>query len=106
MTDDGWTATGAVGAVIVHAIETVRSAAPTIRLVITDLDNTLYDWVGWYAAALQTMVARAAEIVGCSRDRLLDELRDAYTARGSVEEPRALLELPVVRQHFGDLHVA
>lgn len=106
MAGDGRQATGAVGAVIVHAIEAVPSAAPTIRLLITDLDNTLYDWVGWYAAALQAMVGRAAEIVGCTRDRLLDELRDAYTAHGSVEEPRALLELPVVRQQFADRHVA
>jgi len=76
--------------------------APTIRLVITDLDNTLYDWVRWYARAVVSMTERAAAIMGCASEPLYDELRDAYASRGSVEEPRALLDLPLVLGHFGD----
>ena len=28
-----------------------------IKLVVTDLDNTLYDWVGYYVPALDAMIA-------------------------------------------------
>ncbi|MEM6996500.1 MAG: HAD family hydrolase, partial [Myxococcota bacterium] len=80
--------------------------APAIRLVITDLDNTLYDWVAWYASALGAMVGRACDVLGCDEAALLGQLRDAYAARGSVEEPRALLELPIVRDRFADRHAA
>lgn len=73
---------------------------PPIRLVITDLDNTLYDWVAWYAGALHAMVERASAVLAVDPERLLDELEAAYALRGSVEEPRALLELPCVRERF------
>lgn len=79
-----------------------HDSTPAIRLVITDLDNTLYDWVAWYAGALGAMVDRAAVVLGCSTRVLLTELREAYAARGSVEEPRSLLELPIVRERFDD----
>jgi len=75
---------------------------PSIRLVITDLDNTLYDWVAWYAGALQAMVERASAVLDCPAEQLLDELEDAYALRASVEEPRALLELPSVRRRFAE----
>lgn len=74
--------------------------------MITDLDNTLYDWVAWYAAALRAMVGRAADVLGCDPDRLVVELRAAYAARGSVEEPRALLDLPAVHRRFRDRNAA
>lgn len=91
-----------------HAVGTVRRTAPkpAIRLLITDLDNTLYDWVAWYARALMSMVARAGAIMGVSEEILLDELRDAFVDLGTVEQPRALLRLPCVQTAVGDHAVA
>jgi len=92
-------------ATIVHACKVAVLAldhAPTIRLVITDLDNTLYDWVAWYARAVEAMIDGAAAIMGCASTPIYEQLRDAYSSRRSVEDSRALLELPLVLAHFGD----
>lgn len=71
-----------------------------VSLVISDLDNTMYDWVGSFVPALYAMVCVAAEIVGVSEDRLLDELRAVHQAHGNSEHPFALLETPSVQAAF------
>ncbi len=67
-----------------------RTAA--IRLVITDLDNTIYDWVGSFVPALYGMVDVAAGILAVPRERLLDDLRAVHQRHGNSEHPFALLE--------------
>lgn len=76
-------------------------ARPRIELVITDLDNTLYDWVGWFSRGLARLVSATAQRVGVGTDAVLDELRDEHVRRGTVEDVDAVLELPLVRAAFG-----
>ena len=49
---------------------------PVIKLLVTDLDNTLYDWVGFFAKAFRAMVEVAVPILGVDREALLDHRRD------------------------------
>jgi phosphoglycolate phosphatase-like HAD superfamily hydrolase len=69
---------------------------PEIQLVITDLDNTLYDWYSAFVPAFYAMVREAAPILGVDEQRLLDELQVVHRRHGSAEHPFALLETEAV----------
>jgi FMN phosphatase YigB (HAD superfamily) len=73
---------------------------PRIRLVVTDLDNTLYDWVTFFASAFTAMVDVAVRILEVDRERLLDELRTVHRRYHNSEQPFALLETECVREQF------
>lgn len=75
--------------------------APTIALVFTDLDNTLYDWVAWYSRAFHRMLDAASSRTKIPQDRLLREMQQLHCLRKRLEEPEALLHAPSIQQHFG-----
>ncbi len=74
-----------------------------MRLLITDLDNTLYDWVTYFARAFDAMVRRLVTQLGVPRERLLDEFHALHQRYGSPEHPFAALDLPSVRERFPTL---
>ncbi len=72
----------------------------TKRLLVCDLDNTLYDWVAYFVPSFNAMVDAAVEIMGCNRDKLLDDLRAVHQYHHDSEHPFALLETETVKTHF------
>lgn len=70
------------------------------RLLVCDLDNTLYDWVAYFVPAFYAMVDEAVKITGCDREQLLDDFRTIHRTHQDSEHPFALLETAVMRQHF------
>lgn len=74
-----------------------------IRLLICDLDNTLYDWVGFFVPSFYAMVDKVVEILECDRERLLDDFRQVHQIHHDSEHPFALLETEIVRSAFPDL---
>lgn len=77
-----------------------KSIAGAVRLLITDLDNTLYDWVGSFVPAFYAMAEEAARILDVDLESLLDELRLVHQRHGSSEHPFALLETESVRRRL------
>jgi phosphoglycolate phosphatase len=75
---------------------------PSISLVFTDLDNTLYDWVAWYSRAFYRMLDGAALQAAIPRQRLLAEMQKLYRVRQGLEHPEALLHAPSIRRSFGE----
>jgi FMN phosphatase YigB (HAD superfamily) len=73
---------------------------PRIRLVVTDLDNTLYDWVTFFATAFTAMVDVAVRVLEIDREKLLDELRTVHRRYHNSEQPFALLETDSARERF------
>jgi FMN phosphatase YigB (HAD superfamily) len=71
-----------------------------VRLLIVDLDNTLYDWVTFFARSFRAMVDSALPIIGVSRDQALDELKAVHQRHHNSEQPFALLETPSARAAF------
>jgi len=65
-----------------------------VRLVIVDLDNTLYDWLTYFGPAMRGLCTRLAELSGCPTEVLYQEFRDVFSRHGSVEYSFALQELP------------
>lgn len=74
-----------------------------MKLLITDLDNTLYDWVTFYARSFEAMVEQLAQKLGESEEVLLTEFRTLHQRYGTSEPPFVMLELPSVRRQFGEL---
>ncbi|HET6324488.1 MAG TPA: HAD-IA family hydrolase [Planctomycetaceae bacterium] len=71
-------------------------------LLITDLDNTLYDWVTFFALSFRSLVEALVEDIGVDREKLLDEFKVIHQMHGDSEYPFAALELPSVRAKYGD----
>lgn len=70
------------------------------RLLICDLDNTLYDWVGYFVPAFYAMIDAVVEITRCNREQLLDDFRLIHQKHGDCEQPFALLETETVREIY------
>lgn len=67
------------------------------QLLITDVDNTLYEFGMYFEAGLEALVPTAASLLGISQDEVLNGLRSVYTERRSIEYPFALEEFPALR---------
>ncbi len=77
--------------------------AETIRLLITDLDNTLYDWLSSFVPAFYAMITVAAEILSVDREQLLDEMKAVHQRHHNSERPFALLETVTVTSRYPQL---
>lgn len=73
------------------------------KLLITDLDNTLYDWVVFFARSFRAMVQELSLLIDVPEARLREEFKTLHQKYGDSERPFTILELPAVRRHFGDL---
>ena len=74
-----------------------------MRLLITDLDNTLYDWVSFFARAFEAMALELTKTLSIDPHSLFTEFKDIHRKHGDSEYPYAVFELPTVRKTFGDL---
>jgi len=63
-----------------------------IRLVVTDMDNTLYSWVDYIVPAVEAMVAAVVQATGLPRLKVVQSLKQVYTRHESNEYPYALQE--------------
>ena len=69
-----------------------------IKLLICDLDNTLYDWVGYFVPAFDAMLDELVEATGLSREELLDSFRRVHQRHGTSEYALAVAELDVLAE--------
>jgi hypothetical protein len=67
---------------------------PPISLLITDLDNTVYDWLTAFVPAFYSMVHEAAPLIGVGEEELLDDLQAVHRKHGDSElRPLPLVEV-------------
>ena len=71
------------------------------KLLITDLDNTLYDWVSYFSQSFETLVHAIHELTGIDKETLLNEFKAIHQKYNSSERPFASLELESIIRHFG-----
>lgn len=62
--------------------------------VVTDLDNTIYDFARYYEAGLEGLVARICVEFNFSPAEATARLRDIYTRHQTIEYPFAIEEFP------------
>ena len=70
------------------------------KLLVCDLDNTLYDWVGYFVTSFYSMVDKVIELIKCEREQLLDDFRVVHRKHHDSEHPFSVLETRTVRDHF------
>lgn len=71
-----------------------------VSVVITDLDDTLWDWVEIWYCPFKAMLDKLVETSGVTREELLRDFKEVYTQHGTSEYAFALEELPsLLRKH-------
>src|SRR5438552_1709817 len=68
------------------------------QLLVCDLDNTLYDWIGFFVPSFYAMVDEAVSILKCDKNDLLDDLQKVHQKYHDAEHPFALLETATVER--------
>ena len=59
-----------------------KNKAP-YKLIVTDIDNTVFDWVNYYVTAFNALLDTVASTIGSSRELLAAESRDVFSEHGS-----------------------
>jgi len=72
-------------------------------VVITDLDNTLYDWVEQWYQSFNAMLERLVRISGVSRGQLIQEIKAIHEKYGTSEYAFVIEEMPsLLNKHPND----
>ena len=82
----------------------IISLAPSTKkkVLITDLDNTLFDWVDLWHVCFSTMLSEIVRISGISEEELKPAIRGVHQKHGTSEYSFLLEELPSLRDRFGN----
>lgn len=76
---------------------------PSISLIITDLDNTLFDWVEIWYRSFSAMLGCLVEKSQIPRATLISEIREIHQREGTSEYAFLIEELPSLRKkHPGE----
>ncbi|WP_405954855.1 HAD family hydrolase [Streptomyces phaeochromogenes] len=67
---------------------------PRVSLLVTDLDNTLWDWFDAWHASFSAMLRRLSELSGVPQHQLEQEIQTVHRRRGTSEYSYLLNELP------------
>lgn len=70
-----------------------------IRLVVTDMDNTLYSWIDYVVPAVEAMVEAVVRATSLPRLRVVQALKAVYTKYESNEYPFALQESALFEEY-------
>lgn len=71
------------------------------RLLVLDIDNTVFDWVAYYVHAIESLLDKVVELVPVPREQLIQEAKKVFEHHDSIEYPFLVQELPSVRKHYG-----
>jgi FMN phosphatase YigB (HAD superfamily) len=67
--------------------------AMTHTLLITDVDDTLYSWIDYFAPCFRSMVHVLAKETRLSEDEIIEDFRQVYARRKSLEYAYSVREL-------------
>ena len=73
---------------------------PRKTVLITDLDNTLFDWVLLWHCCFTAMMDKVTEISGIPWAELKSEIRAIHQRYGTSEYSFLLQEMPTLRTKF------
>lgn len=69
-----------------------------ISVVITDLDDTLWDWVGMWYESFKAMLDQLELDSGVERDVLIEDFKEVYTRHNTTEYSFAIEELASLQE--------
>lgn len=71
-------------------------------VLITDLDNTLFDWFSVWYHSFNAMLTKTIEISGISQDILIPQIKLIHQKHGTAEYSFLLESLPALQEKYGD----
>lgn len=71
---------------------------PTIKLVVTDLDNTIYNWVDFYVPSLLAMVRELSRATRINEETLKASFKRVHEHHKTTEYTFAIQELDVLSE--------
>lgn len=74
-----------------------------VSVVITDLDNTLFDWVDIWYSSFRAMLDKIVEISGIPEEELIPEIKKIHEKYGTSEYSFLIEEIPTLQQGHPDL---
>src|SRR5208283_3868031 len=72
----------------------------TISVIITDLDNTLYDWLGIWHSSFKAMLDRLVIDSGVPSEILIPEFKRIHEKYGTAEYSFSIQGLPSLQKNF------
>lgn len=70
------------------------------KLIVLDIDNTVFNWVEYYVACMCALADRVSQIIGVPRATLFEESRPVFEREGSIEYPFLIQELKSVVAYY------
>lgn len=80
----------------------LRMADTVKRALVSDVDNTLFDWVGIWYRSFTAMMGEAARISGIPADNLYPSVKEIFQRHKTSEYAFVLEEIPELRKLYGD----
>jgi phosphoglycolate phosphatase len=74
---------------------------PPFSLIVSDIDNTLFDWVQYYVHACGALLRHVEETINIPYAQLAVQARQVFETHGSIEYPFLVQELSSVISHYG-----
>lgn len=79
---------------------------PKVTVLITDLDNTLFDWVDIWYRSFSAMLDSIVEISGIAKEVLIQEIQSVHQKHGTSEYAFLIEELPsLIELHGADANL-
>jgi FMN phosphatase YigB (HAD superfamily) len=72
-----------------------------IGLFVTDIDNTLFDWVSYYVNCFRGLLESVEKTIGVPYATIAAEAQAVFGEHGSIEYPFVVQEMPSVIAHYG-----
>lgn len=67
------------------------------KLIITDLDNTIYNWVDYFAPSFRAMVHVISKMQKIDEDLIYEDFKNVYTIHKSLEYSYSIQELSICK---------
>lgn len=82
--------------------QTASTRLPQVSLLVTDLDNTLWDWVQMWHRSFSALLSGIERISQIPPDQLLPEIRQVHQRRRTAEYSYLIGELESLKKLHGD----
>lgn len=70
------------------------------KLIVLDIDNTVFNWVEYYVACMCSLADQVNLITGIPRAVIFEESRPIFEREGSIEYPFLIQELPSIVKYY------
>lgn len=71
-------------------------------VLITDVDNTLFDWFSVWYHSFSAMLNKVVEITDCDRELLISQIKTVHQKYGTSEYSFLLESIPLLQNKYGD----